>query len=242
MDATSYPPLNPKVVLGVAAHPDDLDFAAGGTLAKFATTGSAVYYLILTDGSKGTHDRGTSADELVLARQSEQRRAAEAVGAKDVRFLEYRDGELEAGTELKRDICKVIRELKPDVVITIDPTMVYSASRGIINHPDHRAAGQATLDAVFPLARDYLAFPELDEQGFKPHEVATVLLSNFDRNEYCVDISDTIDRKISAITAHRSQLGGMADAPGALKERAHELGKQAGCEYAECFVRIDIRP
>ena len=103
-------------------------------------------------------------------------------------------------------------------------------------------AGQATLDAVFPLARDYLAFPDLDEQGYAPHEVATVLLTNFDRNEYCVDISDTIEQKMAAIAAHKSQLSGMADTQEQLKKRAHEFGKRFGCEYGECFVRIDVRP
>jgi len=242
MAETTLKPLRPRVVLGVAAHPDDLDFAAGGTFAKFVKDGAAVYYLILTDGGKGTHDRSVPTGELIRTRQNEQRKAAEALGATDVRFLAYRDGELENSKELKKDICKVIRELKPDVVVTLDPSMLYSANRGFINHPDHRAAGQATLDAVFPLARDYLSFPELDEQGFRPHEVATVLLSNFDRNEYYVDISETIEQKMAAIAAHESQLSGMATTQAELKKRAHELGEYRGYEYAECFVRIDVRP
>jgi LmbE family N-acetylglucosaminyl deacetylase len=242
MAKTTLQPLHPSVVLGVAAHPDDLDFAAGGTFAKFAKSGAAVYYLILTDGGKGTHDRNLPTTDLIRTRQNEQRVAAEALGATDVRFLAYPDGELENTKELKKDICKVIRELKPDVVITIDPSMLYSANRGFINHPDHRAAGQATLDAVFPLARDYLSFPELDEQGFAPHEVATVLLSNFDSNEYCVDITDTIEQKMAAIAAHESQLSGIATTQAELRKRAHELGEHLGYEYAECFVRIDVRP
>ncbi len=234
------PPLKPKVVLGVAAHPDDLDFAAAGTMAFFANQGAAVHYLILTDGGKGSHDRSVTPNEVVRIRQAEQRAAADAVGAKDVQFLAYPDSCLEVTQQLKKDIVKAIRTLKPDVVITMDPTMFYSAKRGFINHPDHRAAGQATLDAVFPLARDYLSFPELDEQGHKPHEVATVLLTNFDLNDYCIDITSTIDTKMAAIAAHASQFSDLPAVQHYMKEQAHTFGQKVGCEYAECFVRIDI--
>jgi len=240
MKATDYPPLNPKVVLGVAAHPDDLDFSAAGTMAKFARDGAAVYYLILTDGGKGSHDRSIPPEKLVQMCQQEQRAAAEAVGATDVIFLSYPDGVLAVTMELKKDIVKVIRTLKPDIVITMDPSMIYFAERGFINHPDHRAAGQATLDAVFPLARDYLAFPELETDACAPHEVATVLLTNFDRNEYCIDISDTIEAKMTALAAHKSQIADIPAMQEQMKQRAHELGQEADCNYAECFVRIDV--
>ena len=242
MKATDYPPLKPKVVLGVAAHPDDLDFAAAGTMAQFAQDGAAVYYLILTDGGKGTHDHSIPAAELIKMRQEEQRAAAKAVGAKDVLFLAYPDGALSVTLELKKEIVKVIRTLKPDVVITMDPSMIYSSERGFINHPDHRAAGQATLDAVFPLARDYLAFPELEGEGCTPHEVATVLLTNFDRNDFCIDIADTIEAKMAALAAHKSQIADMPAMQEHMKQRAQELGQESGCDYAECFVRIDVQP
>ncbi|HSX36659.1 MAG TPA: PIG-L deacetylase family protein [Patescibacteria group bacterium] len=242
MTKPDFPPLNPKVVLGVAAHPDDLDFAAAGTMALFASQGAAVHYLILTDGGKGSHDRKVTPAEVVRTRQAEQRAAADAIGAKDVQFLAYPDSCLEVTQQLKKDIVKTIRTLKPDVVIAMDPSMFYSAERGFINHPDHRAAGQATLDAVFPLARDYLSFPELDEQGHKPHEVTTVLLTNFDRNEYCVDITSTIDKKMAAIAAHASQFSDLPAIKQYMKERAHTFGQKVGCEYAECFVRIDVQP
>ena len=242
MKATDYPPLKPKVVLGVAAHPDDLDFSAAGTMAKFARSGAMVYYLILTDGGKGTHDHSIPSAELIKIRQKEQRAAAKAVGAKDALFLSYPDGTLTVTMELKKDIVKAIRTLKPDVVITMDPSMIYSAERGFINHPDHRAAGQATLDAVFPLARDYLTFPELESEGCAPHEVGTVLLTNFDRNDYCVDISETLDAKLAALAAHSSQIADVSAMQQRMKQRAHELGQEAGCDYAECFVRVDIEP
>jgi LmbE family N-acetylglucosaminyl deacetylase len=235
-----FPPLEPKVVLGVAAHPDDLDFSAAGTMAAFAKQGAAIHYLILTDGGKGTADSDITSERLIQIRQSEQRTAAEAVGCLNVEFLAYPDGCLEPNLDVKRDVVRAIRRVKPDVVITIDPTMVYSADRGFINHPDHRAAGQAALDAVFPLARDHLSFPELLDEGLEPHKVSTVLLTNFEKNDYCVDISDTVEQKMAALAAHKSQIQDIVAVQNRMRERAHTLGGEKGYEYAECFVRIDI--
>jgi LmbE family N-acetylglucosaminyl deacetylase len=237
---TAVPPLKPKVVLGVAAHPDDLDFGAAGTMAGFAAQGAQVHYLILTDGGKGTADPHLSSQALTAMRQREQRAACKAIGGAGVEFLNYQDGCLELTMGLKKDIVKSIRKLRPDVVITMDPTMVYAVSRGFINHPDHRVAGQATLDAVYPLARDHLSFPELFEAGFAPHKVSTVLLTNFERNEYCVDVSDSIEQKLAALAAHKSQISDMAAVQARIRESAKRLGQEAGCAYAEGFVRIDI--
>jgi len=236
----NWPPLKPRIVLGVAAHPDDLDFSAAGTMAKFAREGAEVHYLILTDGGKGTADTHLSSQELTAIRHKEQQAACKALGCTDVQFLDYPDGGLEVTMQLKKDIVKAIRTVRPDVVITMDPTMVYAVGRGFINHPDHRAAGQATLDAVFPLARDHLAFPELYEAGYKPHKTATVLLTNFERNEYFVDISNTIEQKIAALAAHSSQVSDIATIQKRMKDLAASLGKEHGYEYAECFVRVDI--
>lgn len=232
--------LTPKVVLGVAAHPDDLDFSAAGTMAAFAKQGASVHYLILTDGGKGTADKSLTSEQLIKMRQDEQRAAAAAVGCHDVEFLTYTDGCLEVTLDVKRDIARTIRRVKPDVVITMDPTMVYSVERGFINHPDHRAVGQATLDAVFPLARDHLSFPELLDEGLEPHKVPTVLLTNFEKNDYCVDISGTIEQKMAALAAHRSQIQDIPATQSRMRELAHKLGEQAGHDYAECFVRIDL--
>src|SRR6476469_865369 len=165
MDDQKFSELKPNVVLGVAAHPDDLDFGAGGTMARFARQGAEVQYLILTDGSAGSSDREISPVELVKMREAEQRDAVRAIGGKDVEFLGYPDGRLEVTMDVKRNIVKSIRRVKPDVLVIFDPSMIYSAKRGFINHPDHRAASQAALDAVFPLARDHLSFPELMAEG-----------------------------------------------------------------------------
>ena len=158
MDEEKFEPLKPKIVLGIAAHPDDLDFGAAGTMAYYATQGAAVHYLILTDGSSGSEDKTMTPERLTKIREEEQKAAVMAIGGKDVTFLGYPDGQLEVTMALKRDVVKVIRTIRPDLVVTMDPSVLYSAARGMINHPDHRAAGQTALDCVFPLARDHMSF------------------------------------------------------------------------------------
>jgi LmbE family N-acetylglucosaminyl deacetylase len=241
MEPTKFTELKPNVVLGVAAHPDDLDFSASGTLAKFAQDGAAVHYLILTDGGKGSADPKATPEELSKIREAEQQAAVKAIGGAGVQFLGHPDGALLVTLDLKKEIVKVIRTLKPDVVVTMDPSVLYSAERGFINHPDHRAAGQAALDAVFPLARDHLSFPELYAEGFEPHKVTTVLLTNFEHQNFMVDITTTIDQKIAALAAHASQVGDIASTGDFVKQMAARLGAKAGSKYAEGFVRIDVR-
>jgi len=233
-------PYQPKRILAIGAHPDDIDFGAAASLALWAKAGAEVYYLIVTDGSKGTADHEISSDELVKMRRYEQRAAAKAIGAKDVHFLKYVDSELEVTRELKRDLVRAIREVKPDTVITMDPTSVYSSRRGFINHPDHRAVGQATLDAVYPLARDHLEFPELIEEGLEPHKIAHVLLINLDTQDWLVDVSEVFDLKLAALGKHASQISDINATFEMVRHWSAELGKTAGCDYAEGFVRIDI--
>lgn len=241
MTKQAFPPLKPKIVLGIAAHPDDLDFGASGTMAGFAKAGAEVHYLILTDGSKGSADRNILSTELVKVREAEQRAAVAIIGGNSVQFLGYPDGGLEVTLELKKQIAKVIRAIKPDVVITMDPSMLYSAKRGFINHPDHRAAGQATLDAVFPLARDHLSFPELYADGYEPHITPTVLLINFDSRNFAIDITETFETKIAALKAHASQVSNIDEVRGWLTTMSSEVGQEYGYKLAEAFVRIDIR-
>ncbi len=241
MAEKGYPFLQARTVLGIAAHPDDLDFGAAGTMAKFAQQGASVHYLIITDGSKGSSDPSVSAEELVKIREAEQKDAVKVIGGKDVYFLGYPDGELEITIQLKRDVVKVIRTVKPDIVVTTDPSMLYSAERGFINHPDHRAAGQTALDAVFPLARDHLTFPELFAEGYKPHITPTVLLTNFEKSNYYVDISDTFEQKVNAIKAHTSQVGNMKQMRGWMEELAAKTGEKAGFKRAEGFIKISLR-
>jgi LmbE family N-acetylglucosaminyl deacetylase len=180
-------------------------------------------------------------EQLARTRADEQREAAGVVGAKDVFILDHKDGALEVTQRLKRDIVRVIRQVQPDTVVAFDPSFLFSSELGVFNHTDHRAAGQATLDAVFPLARDHLTFPELlkDEQ-LEPHKVEHVLLSNFEHQEYYVDISDYFETKMQAITAHKSQFADPEMMREHLAKQAEALAVKTGSRYAEGFIRLDL--
>ena len=241
MSEIHFDALHPKVVLGVAAHPDDLDFMASGTVAQFVQNGAKVYYLILTDGGAGSEDRSITSAELQTIRQEEQRNAGKVLGLADVYFCDFEDGTLQNSLEVKREVVRAIRRVKPDVVISVDPSVLYSPALGFINHPDHRAAGQAALDAVFPLARDHMSFPELLDEGLEPHKTKTVLLMNFNEHNFAVDISKTIDLKFKALAEHASQIPDLKEVKERFTCRAAEVGKEYGYTYAEPFMRIDIR-
>jgi LmbE family N-acetylglucosaminyl deacetylase len=234
--------LHVKIALGIGAHPDDLDYMAAGSLARLAAEGCDVYYVIITDGSKGSSDKTMSSKELVKLRQDEQRAACKILGVKDVFFLGYEDGMLEVTMQLKCDIVRQIRRLKPDVVFAMDPSMLYDTERGFINHPDHRAGGQAVMDAVFPLARDHLSFPELyNDEKLEPHKVKTLLLTNFTTQNFFIDIQDTLQLKLDALAAHASQVPDLAAAHTMIRQMAEATGKQTNLQFAEGFVRIDIK-
>ncbi len=227
------------IALGVAAHPDDLDFGASGTFAKWAREGASCYYLICTNGCKGSDDPGMTEQKLIRIRREEQRAAGKVLGLKDVFFLDHNDTELVADLALKKEIVRYIRKLKPDVVVTTDPTFVYSSKRGFVNHTDHRAAGLAAMDAVYPMARDRLTFKELEKEGLKPHKVKTLYFINFEGGEETVDISKVIDTKIKALLCHKSQIS-----PESIKwvtQRAKLSGKDRKYLYAERFSKVDLR-
>lgn len=226
-----------KVVLGVAAHPDDLDFGASGTIAKWIKQGAICYYLICTNGCKGSSDPAMTGKKLIKIRRREQLNAGKILGLKDVFFLKHNDTELVADLALKKEITYYIRKLKPEIVISLDPTFVYS-SLGFINHTDHRATGQAAMDAVFPLARDRLIFPQHEKQGLLPHRVKTLYLVSFEKPTEIIDISDTIDLKLKALETHKSQIG--KEVIVRIKERAGQLGKKQGYQFAEGFIKLDL--
>lgn len=240
MKSDNAEPYTPECVLAVGAHPDDIDFTASGTIAAWAKAGAHIEYLIITDGSKGSDDPDITSEELIKLREAEQREAAKILGAQNVRFLHYPDGQLEVTQKLKMDIAAAIRAVKPDTVIVMDPTVLYSSERGFINHPDHRAAGQATLDAIYPLARDHLSFPELLQQGLEPHKVAHVLLTNFEKQNCFVDITETFDLKLAGLLAHKSQVHDTEKVGTMLRAWAKTAGEKAGFGYAEGFMRIDV--
>jgi len=227
------------VVLGVAAHPDDLDFSASGTVAKWVKQGAICYYLILTNGCKGSEDPAMTEKKLIKIRHQEQLTAGKILGLKDVFFLKHNDTELVADLVLKKEVVYFLRKLKPEIVITTNPSFIYS-SFGFINHTDHRAAGQATIDAIFPMARDRLTFSEHLRFGLLPHKVKTLYLTSFDKPTEVVDISESIDLKLKALKAHKSQVGNEAIIR--VKEWAKQLGKQYGYRFAEGFVKLNLMP
>jgi LmbE family N-acetylglucosaminyl deacetylase len=195
-----------KRALVVAAHPDDADFGAAGTAYLWTQQGWEFYYLVCTDGSKGSDDESISQAKLVEMRRQEQRDAARILGVKDVFFLDYVDGELTADRALLGDVVRVIREVRPDAVFTHDPETVI-VNDAFVNHSDHRAAGLAAIDAVYPAARDRLNFPEQIRQGLKTHKVSQIYIWGSPKANFDVDITDVIGKKIEALVAHTSQFG-----------------------------------
>ncbi|NJM05324.1 PIG-L family deacetylase [Candidatus Gracilibacteria bacterium] len=224
--------LSDKCILVVCAHPDDIEFGVSGSVARWVAEGAQVIYCIITDGAAGSNDPQVDLAQLARQRVDEQRAAAAVVGVQDVRFLGYKDSTLQPTLELRRELTRIIRELKPYRVVCQDPT-TYFVRDGYINHPDHRAAGEATIYAVFPSAETRPSFPELLSEGFEPHHVSELYLTLTLQPNTVVDISAQIDRKIEALLCHRSQVN--ADVEQWVRERNAEMGKEAGYAYAEPF-------
>lgn len=237
-----HSPFTPKIALMVGAHADDIDFGASGSVAKWAKNGAEVHYLVITDGSKGSSGEDMTIEQLIAMREQEQRDAATTLGAKEVHFLHYEDAMLEVTLPLKKDIVRIIRQVKPDTVVVMDPTFVYSSDMGVINHSDHRAAGQATLDAVYPMARDRLTFPELlKDEGLEPHKVEHMLLINLKEQNHYVDITDVFETKVAGLFKHKSQISDPESTRSMLQTWGSMVGGKTGHKYAEGFVRIDLR-
>jgi LmbE family N-acetylglucosaminyl deacetylase len=190
-------------VLVVSAHPDDVDFAAAGSVATWTDAAVQVTYCIVTDGQAGGFDPAVPREEIVLVRRKEQREAAAHVGVEDVRFLGYTDGELEPTRALVGDLTRVVREVRPQRMVIPSPERDYNRIQA--SHPDHLAAGKAALDAVYPGARNPFAFPELLEQGLEPWTVADTWLMAHPSSNHAVDVTATFDRKLAAIFTHESQ-------------------------------------
>jgi LmbE family N-acetylglucosaminyl deacetylase len=233
----------PKRALAIGAHPDDIEFGCGGTLAKWASSGCEIFHLVCTDGSKGTWDPTTDQQTLVAERQLEQRRAArELGGTHDVIFLGWPDGELASGLEQRRQVALWIRRLQPEVVLAHDPWKRYRL------HPDHREAGFLATEGIVA-ARDPLFFPELEEA---PHRPRSLLLFEPDEIDHYEDVTDHFDAKIRALLAHQSQfettmhIGDDATADATTKEfvererqRLASSGESLGISLAEPFKRMD---
>ncbi len=237
MTSTYIPP---RAML-IYAHPDDPEFSAGGTAALWARHGSQVVYVVITDGNVGSHEEGMTADRLIETRRAEQRAAATAAGAQECVFMGYHDGLLQATLELRRELVRLIRNYRPNAVICGDPTSFFPGENRI-NHPDHRAAATAAIDAVFPAAEMPLLYPEMEAEGLKPHKVNYVYVSNPQQREanYYVDISESIEAKIEALRQHKSQLGDW-NPDERIKQWNGEIGQKVGFAYAERFFRVTLK-
>jgi len=226
----------PVQVMVVTPHPDDAEFGVAGTVARWTREGKDVIYVVCTNGDKGTTDPNMKPDELAKIREKEQLAAAKLLGVREVVFLGYPDQTLEDTPEFRKDIVRLIRKYKPETVVTAD---LY---RRYLWHRDHRITSRVTLDAVFPYARDLLAYPDLLEEGLQPHKVKEVLLWGAEEPNYRSDITDTFDIKIAALRCHKSQIGynPSLEMEGWLRERAKNMAKEEDYELAEAFYRLEI--
>ncbi len=229
-------------VLVVLAHPDDPEFFCGGTVARWSSEGRKITYCLLTRGDKGSDDDSTPPEELARTRETEQRKAASTLGVVEVFFLNELDGYVTPSIELRKDIVRVIRQVRPDIVITSDPTNFFPSNR-YINHADHRAAGQATLDAVYPAARSALYFPELStEERLSPHKVKEVYVAGAQHPNTIVDITEYFDLKIKALSAHQSQISDLEALEKRLRTNMSDPNSPPDSpRIIESFRRIELR-
>jgi len=223
----------------ITAHPDDPEFTIAGTVARWVKEGWQVVYVICTDGSRGSNDPDMPPERIAPIRHAEQREAARILGVQVVIFLDHEDGTLEPTLELRRELTRLIREYRPDIVATADPSRYFNRNV-YVNHPDHRAAGEAALYAVFPSAVTRYIFRELLDEGLEPYKVREIYLSGSSEPDTWVDITDTIELKLAALKAHRSQIDPAA-VDSRIREWNGELGRKYGVAFAEEFRRMILR-
>ena len=222
-------------VLVVTPHPDDAESGAGATIVKWATQGRKIVLVVCTNGDKGSSDPEMTSPKLSAIREAEQREAAEVLGVSEVVFLRHSDQNLEDSYKLREQISREIRRHMPHTVLTIDPNRPY------IRHQDHFVCGRVTLNCVFPYARDRMAFPEHIAEGLEPHKVREVYLWGSPEPDTFLDVTDTFDVKLDALSRHRSQVGqGWELREVRARTRYAEVGKRIGATYAEAFKRIEI--
>lgn len=243
--STAHEP--PRSALVVVAHPDDAEFGCGGTIATWTAAGSEVWTCIVTDASGGGDDHATDVGQtarraIADIRKEEQRAACAALGQAGAIFLDYPDGRIEPTLELRRDIVRVIREKKPEIVITQSPDRRWENFTIFRHHPDHLAVGAATMAAVYPAARNSWDFPELLAEGLKPHSINELWISAAPILNHFVDVTAGVDGKIAALRAHHSQLGeSFPDLEDDLRKWLAENGAKHGVPAAEEFHRAVLR-
>ena len=223
-------------IMVVTPHPDDGEFGVAGTVARWVKEGKRVIYVVCTNGDKGTSDINMKPEKLADIRKKEQQAAADILGVREVIFLGLPDQGLEDTPEFRRLLVRLIRQYRPNTVVTADPYRHY------IWHRDHRITGQVTLDAVFPYARDHLAYPDLLEEGLQPHKVKEVWFWAAEEINYRSDITDTFDLKVQALRCHKSQMQEQ-DVPNPenwLRQRCKDIAKEEDFELGEAFHRVEI--
>jgi len=228
----------PESAMAIVAHPDDIEFGCAGTLAKWARAGSRISYVLCTSGDVGIDAAGMTRSRAVEIREAEQKEAARTASASEVIFLREPDGMLQATLELRKKLVREIRRFRPEVVICGDPTVVW-AGEGYINHPDHRAAAAAALDAVFPAAGQPNLFEELAEEGLKAHKVRKVYINSWTGADTFVKIDETIEVKIAALKAHVSQMRDW-DPSAMIREWAADAAKGKEMDFAEGFRVVTL--
>jgi LmbE family N-acetylglucosaminyl deacetylase len=232
------PPATPTRMV-ITAHPDDSEFTVAGTTALWVRDGYHVIYVICTDGSRGSNEPDMPPERLIPIRRAEQCEAASVLGVQTVIFLNHEDGTLEPTLQLRRELTGLIRSYRPDIVVCGDPTRYFNRNV-YVNHPDHRAAGEAALYAIFPSACTRFLFRELLDEGLEPHKVHEIYLSGTLEPDTFVDITDTVDLKVRALQAHRSQVP-PETVEARIRDWAGELGRKYGVAFAEEYRRIILR-
>lgn len=223
-------------IMVVTPHPDDAEYGVAGTVARWTNEGKRVIYVVCTNGDKGSSDPNMTGEKIAKVRKKEQMAAADVLGVSEVIFLGHPDQGLEDTPKFRKQIVRLIRQYRPRLIVTADPYRRY------IWHRDHRIAGQVVLDAVFPYARDHLAYPDLIEEGLQPYKVREMLFWAAEDINYRADITDTFDLKIAALRCHKSQVQQL-DVPnpeGWLRQRCKDIAKDEDFELGEAFHRIEI--
>ncbi len=228
----------PEGAMVIVAHPDDIEFGCAGTVARWVKAGARIAYVLCTSGDVGIDEPGVTRAQATEIREAETRAAAHIAGVDEVVFLREPDGMLEATLDLRRKLVREIRRFRPEVVITGDPTVVWAGDE-YINHPDHRAAALAAIDAVFPAAGQPNLFEELADEGLRAHKVRKVYVTGFGQGNFFVNIDETIDIKVAALRAHRSQMKDW-DPEQLVKEWAREAAKGKEMAYAETFRVVTL--
>jgi len=226
----------PAQIMVVTPHPDDAEFGVAGTVVRWVREGKSVIYVVCTSGDKGSNDPDMKPEELARIREQEQLAVARLLGVREVIFLRHPDQGLEDTPEFRKELARLIRIYHPETVVTADPYRRY------MWHRDHRITGQVVLDAVFPYARDYHAYPDLLKEGLQPHKVREVLLWGSEEPNYRLDISDTFDIKVAALRCHQSQIQGhpFPDMEKWLREWARQMAEGEDFELAEAFHRVEV--